>query len=564
MWRQSDLGSRFLLTLALVVTLRWVCLTQTASGMEPPTCAWESKPVAVVSLASFNTLTDRYRYLGKLSHNPAFGLQNKFLINLLVSTWGVQGLDKDRPWGVVLGIDEAKLVKGGQAPGDCLLGYGFVPFDDFPLFRECAVGAGLPLKDLGGGVFQIKEGETSLLYIKHAGKWVYLARTREELAHVAPDPDKLLGDLPSQYDLAIRFEAANLPESLRRKAIEAFQGTITETSGGIDAGTRKDDTFGKMVNDLLIGMATRLVTETDSVTIAGALNKGGKTFYDVKLVARPGTVLHEKLTKWELQSNGFAGFLQPDATLSAGASFRFIPPERSELNAAMTAIKSAILEVPKKENLDPQESALREETADTLLGIFQQCWTSGRIEGGVSIYYRHGSLQLMCGGFVPGGDKLEKLLRDSYHSAAKADPKVQLHLNVDKVGDIRLHTMTVPNLKDVPKYEQVVIGTSPDALYCAVGEGSLAALKEALNRSKRASAEKSPPKVTLDLRWVLTERDNSDAGGSHQAESTDLAKMLQSAGDRCHVFLTIRPISNGMAFRLEIEEGFLRALEAAP
>ena len=130
---------------------------------------------------------------------------------------GLAGVDKTRPWGVIV-----------QASGEeDFSGYVFVPVTDF---KE-ALGL-LKLYstvDAEGDVYKLtpKDGK-KVGYVKQQGAWAFFAEKPEVLAQCDADPVALLGNLKKDYIVAGRIFLANVPEGLREKFLEPSQAGLAK------------------------------------------------------------------------------------------------------------------------------------------------------------------------------------------------------------------------------------------------------------------------------------------------------------------------------------------------
>ena len=95
------------------------------NAAETSAASAERQPLAVVSVASYDQLIANIALAGNLSGRPrlAEGLEGTLMV--LTQGKGLAGLDKERPWGIVI---EAN----GSRPG----GYAFLPVDDLVKFEE--------------------------------------------------------------------------------------------------------------------------------------------------------------------------------------------------------------------------------------------------------------------------------------------------------------------------------------------------------------------------------------------------------------------------------------------
>ena len=167
-----------------------------------------AKPVAVISLASYEEVLGDVNWIGKLAERPDLGRALEGLLAVVTQGKGLTGL------GQVAALGRHHR---GRGPADRRLCVR-------PRHRsETTVGrpGGLyttvePSNDL----YKISpKGKGKTLYVKGAGPWAFAAEKPESLAHVVADPLALLGGMEKQYLLSARLFAANLPGELREKLV---------------------------------------------------------------------------------------------------------------------------------------------------------------------------------------------------------------------------------------------------------------------------------------------------------------------------------------------------------
>ena len=126
------------------------------------------------------------------------------------------GIDKDRPIGVYFVPQQ-----------DEFEGVAFIPVAPDGLktiLKMHKDKLGEP-KDVGDGVQKV--GMNQNVFLKEvqspAGGWVFAAAEKEHLANLPADPVSVLGDLPKTYNIAGKLFVQNIPEKLRRTAVDEIK-----------------------------------------------------------------------------------------------------------------------------------------------------------------------------------------------------------------------------------------------------------------------------------------------------------------------------------------------------
>ncbi len=84
-----------------------------------------SKPVIVISLSGYGKVLEDVGFVGRLAQQPGLQQQVEAMVTLFTQGQGLNGLDKKRPWGVVL-----NSVNGDFQP------MGFLPVTDMKALLE--------------------------------------------------------------------------------------------------------------------------------------------------------------------------------------------------------------------------------------------------------------------------------------------------------------------------------------------------------------------------------------------------------------------------------------------
>jgi len=107
----------------------------------------------------------------------------------------------------------------------------------------------------------------------------------------------------------------------------------------------------------------------------------------------------------------------------------------------------------------------------------------------------------------------------------------------------------------------IAIGIGTDAVYVAIGRDNLDAINKAIDASRaEPNKEIKPFELSLSLGPIM-----ETAAANSKAEDTEslqaIADMLQNdAQGRDHIRVTGQLIPNGLQYRVEAEEGVLRAV----
>ena len=281
---------RLLLPL-LILTLIWSTSDLEAQA-ESKRKVSKLPPVAVFSFAGYNALLEDIKFVGQLSNRPEAEVLLKSFVALATGEKDPPGLDKSRPWGMIV------TEEGGD-----LTTCGFVPVNDFDKFLSLIEKLTGTTKKRQAGIVQL--GTETDLYVRHLDGWAFFSDSTNALANVPASPLRLLEGMQEQYDVAVRFYPSNLSETARKEFLKEVKSGFSGFQESL--GSDDDD-----VSEVL-----KVVDDLGHVTLGWTLDQEAKkAFLDVTVVARKGTELAESAANLKNVTSRFSGFLIPDALLT--------------------------------------------------------------------------------------------------------------------------------------------------------------------------------------------------------------------------------------------------------
>lgn len=539
----------------------------------------KTKPVAVLAFSGYDELKADVAYVGKLSGNPGLADALEVLLKVFVlKNQSLEGLAKDRPWGVVVQLDEQKLAEGVKNPKDALLAYGFIPVSDLKALLKSLEPVIGQAKDAGDGVFELRgqpKAHQKPTFVKQSGEWAFLADRAERLATTPEAPDRLLGDLAEKYDLAFRVYLSNVPQEVRKQILgQIRRHAEADLQKRKPALSEEEYAVRKIFADRTLRSAEMGLTELEAVTGGWALDhKEGKTYLDLSLAAKAGTKTARSLASLGDAHSKFAGFLMPQATLKANWAGQSSPADTADALKVLDLVRKKALADIKRQPADKAEVAA--ELFNGAMDVLRATAAAGKADGGMVALLDPNAVTLAAGGFVAEGEKLDGTLKRLVDAVTKEHPEAAglIEWDAGEHQGVKFHAASIPippEAKDRQKVVQavgealeVVVGVGKQSAYVAVGRKPKEVLKEVIDRSAAAAAEKVPPlRLSLDL-GSLTKFVSIMGDKEEERQKAALAaSLLEKAGEDDHVNLVAGPIPNGVRLRVEIEEGILKALGA--
>ncbi len=525
-----------------------------------PAAESEMKPLATVSFAGYDKLMANIGVVGRLGGNPDLDKGLDMILKMMTGGKGLDGLDAKRPWGAAMLTDGQETVK-----------FGFVPVTDLKKLIEVAKAnpnLAQLLKPGENGVYEIQTGGPAV-YIQQKGKWAIVAAKSEDLANAPADPEKLLGDLPKNYDLAVRVSVKNCPKEWREQVLAQIQA-------GAEAGMTQmpgesDDQYELRVNAAkqAVEKITTLLNELEDVTLGWNVDVStNRTYLDFDLTAQTGTKLAAQLATMKPGKTNFAGALLPEAAVTANWASTLSDADVAEAKTSLETGKKSIVAELEKQGLSEGEVKLASQLIGDVVDVLQKTLEAKKSDGGLAVILEPAAVTLVGGCAIVEGAKLDKVLKQLVDELEKSDPDSakKIKLNAETYKGVRFHKLSVPTPN--PKLEpmigdtaDVIVGVADDKLMVAAGRDAAKTLKKVIDGSK-AAADREVPPFELKLsaakiaKFVAEVAEDDDV----KTKAAMLAGTFEKAAAKDHVIVTAKAIPQGVRVRLELEEGLLKAL----
>ncbi len=557
----------------------WLFLTSVAMTA-PWTGIWageprEAKPVAVASFAGYDAARTDVDFLGKISSNPDLVAGLEFVIKMATGGAGLEGLDKDRPWGVVVKTDQAEADAGQLDPKRLMGGYAFLPVTDLDKLLGAFRGViDAPKKEDGFVVVRQNGGPPN--YIKGVGGWAFVANDPKWLADLPDDPLTFLGEMAQEYDLAVSVDLAALPEAIRERAIAKAKADASRDL--VQKPGEADEEFAarKVVTQQALRVASIAVRELEHVTLGWVLDaESGKTHLDVSVTARSDTVAAGWFARLGRTTSKFSGFLMPDAAISGNWSVELGKANVDDLSAVTDALRKKAIDDIESQNKSFEEQELAKKLVNNLLDVAQSTLATGRFDGGMVARLDAGAVTLASGKHVAEGEKIDATIKEVVATVGKYEPAIieqLVKLDAAEHNGVKFHTLTLPVTDETENREQiermfgstieVVVGVGTESVYTAMGRDALETLQELIDRSKENAARTvAPLELSLDVRQLAAFLAEYGGGETERQQARKLADVLEEIeGEKDRITVTAGPIPQGAKLRLDVEEGILKAL----
>jgi len=542
-------------------------------------CPWafaqqkaEFTPHLVVSVAGYNQLMSTLQYVGNLVENPQLAGGIEGVIIFATQGRGLQGLDRDRRWGVAVQLDPEKLAEGaeGAEAGSVMV---VLPVTNLKMFLDSVTAfVGMP-EDQGGGVFKIGQPGQPPGYIKQQGKWAVLSNEKELLALAPADPGSLLAGPGSTYLCSFQVNVGAFPSELVTLALEALENQAREQSAR--RWDESDEEYAvrmlaqrqglRLVRNTLRSLET-VVLGLDVDVDAGALN------LDLAAHVRPGTAAARALNQMRKVTGRFVGLIDADSTMAASWAFDVGRELGGELAQGVDTLRSRAIDQIEKEQRSPAEEELAKNIANSLFDVLQSTVAGGKFEGGMLADFAPQNTVIVYGLTLAEAKKFEDVVRELVAVFRSEAPQVAglIQLDVATVAGINFHTAKVPIPPDADNREQLVelmgeemqiaLGVGEDVVYLGLGRDALSSVRDVVGTAAGSSAAKPmalAARMNLAGVTALSARFTEDEEERENAQK--LAALMESVAEKTDVTFSLTPISNGLQLRLQLEEGVIQA-----
>ncbi|QDV80278.1 DUF885 domain-containing protein [Botrimarina mediterranea] len=572
--------SRRLVALATLVSLTPLAIgpaafAQAVAAPEAPAAqapaAVETKTIAVAALTNYNQLIKEITFLGGLGGNPNAGDWVEGMIAFFTGGRGLEGLDKDRPIGVVVQTDGA-----GFAPIGCL------PIADLTPVLELAENFALEPIDNGDGVYELELPEQTI-YFQQVGEWTFVSNTPEALAQAPADPAKDLQKLVEKYDLGVTLYSQNLPAMYRQIALEQLRQGMEEGLVQQENETEEEFQARRALAETQIAQISDLIDGLNVVTIGWSIDAEKKhTFIDAELTALEGTDLALAMTTYENATSGVTGFHRPQAAASFLTS-GVTPPEllekqKAQNEAAIEMVRSQIdkaLQEQIEEGKIPDDpdvqEAIKGATSD-LVDVYADMIRNGRVEVGGSLDLAGEGFDAIAAGYVPDPTKVEAAFKKLAEAAAKEPKFPGVEWGYATHAGVTLHGMTVPVPEEAGQAREalgesvrLIMGVGGERVYFAMGPRGEESLKKAIDESAaKAGQPISPPgELIVSVGQILTAAEKVAPPNAAPMIGMILSGMEDVPAGADRLIVTSEPIDGGLRVRYLLEEGVLKAIGQA-
>jgi len=539
----------------LAVAATCVFITSTMFNGTAAHAQGKMKPIAVVALNSVSNLLEDVNFIGSLAGQPRMADQVRPFVGML------QGLNNDQPIGLVV-----------QSDGVNHSGAICVPVTDLKMLLGGLGIFGVTSEDGANGTIEISaQGQT--LFAREANGWALVSMMPQMLEGLPENPGQLFGALTKDYDLGVRVHVQNIPEAFKQMAISQLQSGMEAGMQKLDSESDEQFEARQEMTKLQVDQFKQGAQDLDELTFGiGIDSEKQRTIVDIAYTAIAGSKLAEQIAINSNPKTDFAGFFQPDAAMMMSFASRIRDSDVAQMEQMFVAIRKQVTASIDEEasSASDEEREIIKSAVEDFMQAFKATLQAGKMDGGAVLNLSPSSLSLVAGGFIGDPAKVESGIKKLTELAKKEDPKFPgVNWNASSHRDVQFHTLNIPIPadEDEPTARRlfgdtidVAIGIGQKTAYFALGRDCLEAVKGVMDTSAASPQKSVPPmEMTFALAQIISAAATfADEDDRPQLEM--IANMLTNeANGRDHVRMVAQPIPNGARFRIEAEEGVLRA-----
>lgn len=493
--------------------------------------AAERQVLAVAAVDSYADLKKQLGWFGRQIDNPGLAAMVESLLMLSTQGRGLTGLDVKRPAGIVVTSD-----------GTDLAAHGLVPVTDLDKLLTSLQGIIGPATT-DGDVRRVTLPSGIKLSIAARDGWAVIAPSALEATDAAP----LLAALATTYTVGIEAFPSRMSDAVR-KQLEA----------ALDQAAAASAAQGQPMDPGALKAALGGLRQTEALSLGfGIDDTAGEVFLENRAVSLPGSV---SAAAFEAAGRG---------TLTAGTP----PLTAGERPALRGYIAQAIPDEARAQFLEALDQTLPREADDPLTrtvsrlvyDLLAATLAAGGIDAALAVDTSQAARdkplpEVTASVRVKDGAALEKQVKQAFSAGGATLAGVKPRFDVGKAGPATLHTISVDVADEalaerIGKSLDLTLAVAPNYAVVLAGGNAAARAEAALAASGRPIADATPI-AALEANAASVFDYVGTLGREGQAAKAGATAREAGGGA---VALRVTPITRGLATRLSIDSGALKA-----
>lgn len=521
------------------------------------------KPALTIAFAGHDQLIGSLKALDGLGHTK-LAAKAEANIELMTRGKGFAGLDKSRPWGILVSLGE----------NDQPVVQGYLPVSDLKkLLASIPIPGGEVPAANADGVYGFPMG-TKTVYVKQKGKWAVFSDNEEMLNGAPADPTPTIADLTEKYLLSVRGSVQNIPAASRENAIKSLRGIVEFTLAMQQQSSSAEERAlqSASIKQIFAKLET-FSKELDGLVIGVGLDPSSKAlFLDIEPRGVPGTKLAKKFDAMKDAKTDFAGFAIPGAAMTMLMSGTSDDEDLADAKIMLGNFKATANKMlDSNEQLGDKRDMAKQLLGD-LLDVAENTVELKKGDGGMAVVLDDGPV--VAAGFrIAEGAKLEGAIKKLVKELAADEPKLAklIQFDAEKYEGVNFHVAKIPvpdpkAAKVLGESVQIVVGLSESSLYFGAGKDPIAMIKKVIDASKASPGKAIDPidmvvsatPIAKFFAKVITNDNLSDARAKKNFAKA--ASLLAKSDGKDHVTMTLKAIPHGATLRLNVESGVTKTI----
>ena len=504
--------------------------------------AAERQILAVAACDSYGDLKKQIAWLGNQINNPGLAGMVESVLLLGTQGKGLAGLDVKRPLGVVL-----------TTAGDDLSAHAFVPVKDVDKLLDSLQSITGPV-DRSDDSRRITLPSGERLVVVEKNGWAILSLEGGD-AGIA-DPAAIFAPLVADFSLGIEAFPSLLPKSLQKQLQTLLQQGAAAAAAN-----------GQSLDDDSLQAAVAGLSQTESLTLGLAIDsEKNRVFLENRVMAVAGS---QAAAAMAAAGNGVLTVATPaaaDGKQPALYLHAVQPLTKESQTQALQVFDQALDQARDQALANARADALVQTLALVCREILAGMLASGGIDAVLAIDTSETTEEnplpaLFAGTRVKEGTAIEKQLKQLLADKKNLPAGVSVAFDTDTVATARLHAVRL-DLSASPVAEklgdslEITLAIAPEYVFVLAGGDPKKRLAELLKTNGRKNAT-AKPVATVQLAMDRLLDYAAQLGAGPQATLAAEAARVGTEGSL--VQLLIRPIERGLATRLSVDAGVLRA-----
>jgi hypothetical protein len=377
----------------------------------------------------------------------------------------------------------------------------------------------------------------------------------------------MISQMGSDYDLAVRIDLQQVPASARDALVAQLRQGFDQAmnrQGGEDAEMAREYAEKSMEQ------LEQFVSQTDDLMIGFDIDSAGqRVVVDFSYTAIPGTELASMYAGQQPVPSSYSMVVQDDAAAFFHAATSISPETVEQARSGIeNSLKMMTQLLGQSDQLSESEIGEATDVLKRIAELTLDTYKDGKMDAGALLLTDAGSMQFVMGGLIADGGEAASIVKDIANKLQGRGDAPRFEFDRDTYQGVTMHLIEA----DVPEGEEEVtkifgdtvrvhIGTGEKAVYVALGDQSVALMKEMIDgaAAKSPAASDDLARFQLNLMPILQYSQAIKANDGVAA----MIDALSRASDGGTLQVVSKAIDNGQSNRIVVRDGLLRAIGAA-